>query len=102
MSQGEAIAKSMRGDDGSGVVGAVQTAKAGKAMRVASGTFTLEELRAFGGVDDDEAVRSWFVEVKGVEEKSAVKLVAKLTALGKLGDLELATELAMCRTPSGG
>ena len=77
-------------------------AKAGKAMRVASGTYTIEELRTFGGVDDDEAVRNWFVEVKRVEEYVAVKLVAKLTALGKLGDLELAAELAGCRTPSGG
>ena len=53
-------------------------------------------------MDDDEAVKNWFVEVKGVEEYVAVKLVAKLTALGKLGDLELAAELARCRTPSGG
>ena len=49
-----AIAKPMRGDDGSGVVGAVQAEKAGKAMRAASGTFTIDELRAFGDVDDQK------------------------------------------------
>ena len=102
VSQGAAIAVPLREEAGGGGAGASSVAKAGKAARLASGTFTVEELRAFGGLGDDDAVRDWFVEVKGVEVGVAIRVVSKLTALGKLGDREFDAELKRCRAPHGG
>ena len=102
VSQGAAIALPLGEEAGGGAAGASSVAKAGKAERFASGTFTVEELLAFGGLDDDEAVRDWFVEVKGVEVGVAIRVVSKLTAVGKLGDREFDAELKRCKVPHGG
>ena len=102
VSQGAVFVLPLGEEDGGGGAGASSVAKFGKSERFASGTFTIEELLAFGGLNDDEAVREWFVEVKGVEVGVAEKVVSKLTAVGKLGDRDFDAELKRCKVPHGG